>query len=274
MISKFFIIIIFISKFSLAQDTKVHNLQIRWASAISKRMDERFLTREPISKPKGVRVVIGEIDLLTKDWREITDCIIYEIPKKGTPGKLFVIQKKSKISCEERKFAKAHLEISEIYNLAIQENSQSLKFLIDKYQIEFDFFNIVDHSEDSESSSFKTKVPGTFVSFVESTAAQKRLSDFDVCSDVPTSDNCSENPKGFCHLCPNGNTYKVVASNCRKSLRTYCGYKECGSKGQPACVRGRAATGYKGPFCITDSPMAYCQKPARVVCLNNELFCR
>ena len=265
--------ITFITSSLFANVGSFEDLQVRWSSVFDKRMDQKFLTADPITEPKGARVVIGELDLLTKDFRSITDCLVYVVPSKSKPGKLLVIQKNSKLDCDDRKFAKPHFEFEEIYNLKIEEKQQSMRVFIDRFQVNFNFFNIINSQISNDKVEFQTKIPGVFISFLDAPAAKSPLSEFSVCSDVP-DDTCQEATNNLCHLCPSGNTYKVVASNCKKSLRTYCGYKECGLPNTPACIRGRAATGYSGPFCITDSPMAFCKKPSRVVCLNNELFCR
>jgi hypothetical protein len=49
---------------------------------------------------------------------------------------------------------------------------------------------------------------------------------------------------------------------------------KCGRAGFPACIRGYVASKLDpNAFCINDSPVGFCQKGLRVVCLNNQLMC-
>lgn len=256
-----------------ADITSVEQIQIRWSSVFNKEVNKNFLTRDPITAPNGARVVLARVDLLTKNFKKISDCLIYQIPGTNTTGELFFIQSKIDKTCEEQTFAKPYFVQKEIFNLKLEERMTSLRMFIDQQKISFNFYNIINSKINNDSAEHQFKVPGVLVSFIDSPNSQKILNEFEVCSEVP-SNECSEKTKDLCHLCPGGNSYQVVASDCSKSLRKYCGHKECGVIGSPACLRGRRSSGYKGTFCITDSPMGFCEKPSRVVCLNNELYCR
>lgn len=262
-----------ISSIAISAPQTFEEVQVRWSSAYKKDVVSNYLTAEPINAPKGARVVLAKIKLLTKNFKSLTDCLVYQIPSADKPGELFFIQSRLGKSCEEQKFKTAYFTYKDIFNLKLEETNSKLVIFIDQFKISFSFYNIVNPNLKTESADYQLRVPGVLVSFVEGSVSQNILKEYEVCSDVP-NDQCSNRTEDLCHLCPSGKSYQVIASNCSKPLRRYCGHKQCGEKDGPACLRGRVSTGYKGPFCITDSPMGFCEKPARVVCLNNELYCR
>lgn len=269
-----FLILFMIGPVAISAPKNFEEIQVRWSSAYKKEINSNYLTKDPITAPKGARVVLAQIDLLTKKFKSITDCLVYQIPSPGKPGELFFIESKVDKNCEEQKFASSYFSYPNIFNLKLEETNSKIKIYIDRFNLNFNFYNILNQNLESESADFQFKIPGVLVSFIESSAGKNILNEFQVCSEVP-SDKCSLKSKDLCHLCPSGKSYHVIASDCPgNSIRSYCGHKECGVKGSPACIRGRVSSGYKGTYCITDSPMGFCSSPARVVCLNNELYCR
>jgi len=146
----------------------------------------------------------------------------------------------------------------EVYNFSFNLKKNVLILNIDQHKEKIKMLNF--YNQDISLLSF-LKDPGV------------QIPDYTICSDV--SNHCASKTINNCDSCSAGVSYQVVASNCSfGSLRRYCGKKICGKKDAPACYRGRAASGYTGPFCISDSPIAFCEKPLRVICLNDELYCR
>lgn len=261
-----------LSSFSYA-DVNYNELSLRWSSVYSFEMNDHYLTSEAIKKPAGTRVVLGRLKFLTTDFKTLNDCLMYQIPIEGTPGRLYVVASLFKEECRELTFKKALFESNDIFNLSFSYDQSSLKINIDKNSHNFSFFNIKNSTDGKNVIAYSFKVPGVEVSFVDTYEIKTRLQKFEICSDVVKS--CGEKaPENLCHLCPGVGTYQVYASDCRKPIRRYCGVKKCGLRNSPACIRGRSASGYKGPYCITDSPLGFCRKPLRVFCINNELLCR
>lgn len=251
----------------------LNEVQIRWSSVYQKKVDTKYITEEAIVNPAGARVVLAQLDLFTTNFRSISDCLVFEVPSKESAGTLLIIEKPIGKKCDDVKFRKSFFEFKNIYNFRMKESTHKLKLFIDRDSVSFNFFNTIDDNIKSSTADHQYKIPGTMVSFIQNPISKPVLKNYDICSDVP-NEQCESSSPNLCHLCPQGKSYLVIASNCKKSIRRYCGEKKCGLPNMPACIRGRAATDYSGPFCIADSPMAFCEKPARVVCLNNELYCR
>jgi hypothetical protein len=263
---------VFFTRFSYA-DINYTDLSLRWSSVYSFEMNDHYLTSEAIKKPAGTRVVLGSFKFLTTDFKTLKDCLIYQIPTKEVPGKLYVMASLHKEDCRETTFKKSILESREIYNLSFSYRKSEVKLNVDKKTHSFIFFNVINNTKENKTNAYGFTIPGVEISFIDTYEVKTRLQEFEVCSNIAKS--CGEKPsENLCHLCPGLGTYQVYASDCKKSIRSYCGIKKCGERNSPACIRGRSASGYKGPFCITDSPLGFCRKPFRVLCINNELLCR
>jgi hypothetical protein len=139
------------------------------------------------------------------------------------------------------------------------------------------FFNIqVTESElriDKEKFPFKTQSLDSDILFTTIKDSKVRpLQPGDVCQKV--SVDCLPEIN-LCFFCPSKSIHYRVASNCQKNyIRKYCGYRICGEKGNPACIRGRKASEFYEHYCINDSPLGFCKPGLRVVCEDGELWCR
>ena len=123
---KTFMILYFLIMSGHLYALSVADLQVRWSSVYSKTVMKRFITVDPITEPPGARVVLAQLDLLTKNFKKITDCLIYEVPSRNKAGSLFIIKKKSTRSCEDVKFQKSIYKRKNIFNLKIKEQRQKV----------------------------------------------------------------------------------------------------------------------------------------------------
>ena len=265
------LLLLFLYPLSSLAGLSTSDLELRWSSAYELEINKDLKQDESIREPIGAVVVVAELSLFSKNFLSFKDCLVYRVPSPESAGALTVISVKVAESCYKNRFKKSIFKQKSIFNFSFLEKKQSLRLAIDKEVLKFYFFNIIDKKK-SIQADYNYKISGVRVSFIDSFGDERALDPFTICRDIPKK--CGEKTRDLCHLCPGGESYSVIASNCESSLRKYCGRKICGNKNNPACMRGRAATKYSGGYCLTDSPVGICTKPSRVVCLNEELYCR
>lgn len=228
---------------------------------------------EPIRSPLGATVLLAEVILLNRKFQRTKDCLIFKVPSPTQKGILTLHNVHPADSCEPPLEENTKiLELKNLYNIAFEYSAGTLVIINEKERYIFPFYNYKFDKKKNllETSVSNKKVPGVAVSYVISQKFEN-LKNNDICFDV--NDKCEEVVADKCDYCP-GAILPVIASNCESKVRRYCSNALCGTKGQPACLRGRKASGYTGPYCINDSPLGYCEKPLRVICYNNELVCR
>lgn len=246
-------------------------VESRWLSVEEIKFSEYYEAGEPIRNPAGATIVLAELILLNQDFDYTKDCLIYTVPANKNPGELKIINIRYWENCRDHLFSTKAIAKTKVYNLALELKGRDLLINEDLKKFKLTFFNMVLEKNHKifETSASKTLVSGVQISFVDD--AGDKLKNDELCYDV--DDKCREILRNQCQRCPGG-VYPVMASNCARKVRKYCGNKACGIKGNPACIRGYKATNYSGPYCINDSPLAYCIQPARVMCINGELICR
>lgn len=267
--------IIFILLFCQSSFAKmtVDDLRLRFVGTYKVDLNENFNSGQLVDEPKGARVILAELEFLNKEFNRQRDCIAYKVPTAKKSGELLFIRGEQGSDCKQRVLSPPYFSLKDIYNLSMNLTLRELVFKIDTKKLTLDFFNL--RLKDLKThEAYNFKVPGVEVSFVERVNLKNsELLDLEICQDV--SSDCSREEKNLCHLCPNnGVSYMVYASSCKANpIRRYCGKVDCGEPGNPACIRGRRAVGYTGDYCIADSPLGFCKPPARVICLNGELYC-
>jgi len=258
---------------SFAKTNSWDDLILRWMSVQRIEFSEYVKNEEPIKNPAGATIVLARLILLNENFSYEKDCLVYSVPSKQTNGKLSIINIGYEKKCEDYILTnKSQLyEFDNIYNLAISYKKRDLILDVDMKKYHFKFFNYLDTKKPQllDTSATLTQIPGVQISFV-TPSSNSFLKNGEICFDV--DDRCKV-LKDECFRC-SGAVYPAIASNCKEQVRRYCGDSQCGIKGAPACIRGFSASGYTGPFCINDSPIGYCEKPLRVICIDNELICR
>ncbi len=247
---------------SYGVDLSTDKLQKRWISAISIDKNPNYVKDELITVPENTFQKIIQINFLDNNFNLHRDCLIYYIPSKKGSGKLKVVSLSVGQKCEEVFMAEPVWEHERIYNFAygLKENKLILK--IDSELIEFSLLNM----KYSKSTKYNLRV-----SLFDSKRKGISLEEGDICFDI--DDKCLVTKSNICDLCP-GAVMPVIGSQCQKTTRKYCLTKVCGEQHGPACIRGFKATQYNENYCIMDSPIGFCQKPYRVVCVDGELLCR
>jgi len=268
-------IVLIFSFFSLSSyaSTFWSELEYRWSSVKSIKVSDYVTAGEPVRNPVGVSIPLASTIILNRDFHHSKDCLIYKTPSKSAQGELKLVNISPDESCEKVLTGHAPvLIVSNLYNLAIKLEDRSMTIVNDKTQFKIKFFNMLQKRNKSilETSASNTLIPGLKISTIITKKSQS-LKSGDLCFDV--DDKCNDVLENRCDQCPGG-IVPVIASSCKSKVRKYCLSGSCGKSGGPACIRGFKTTGYTGPYCINDSPVAYCVKPYRVICINEELVCR
>lgn len=249
-------LILFLFSFSsFSQTDYIQN----WKGAIDIQVRDEFPVNKLITEPAGTTQHIFTISYLNSNFQKRINCLVYSIPKKQQTGHLKIIAPKLGQSCEEVIFDKGIKEWKEVYNFAFNVEKSILILKIDTQEIKIPMMNL--NQQDSS----------LLVSFSNSSKPGISLKENDICFDV--NDDCEESVKYQCQLCPNG-IQNIIASSCPTKLRKICSKERCGQSGGYACMRGYAATGYTGDYCINDSPIAFCEGDSRVICVDGILKCR
>lgn len=267
------IILIFIWAPKVYAQTEFWQLvEKRWLAGSEINFSEYVEMGEEIRNPPGATIPLIEVKLKGRNFSTLRDCLVYQVPALGKSGTLQLISLPPKKSCQDMILIESRkLAQTNCYNLAFKFGGRNLKVLQDTKSYVLEFFNLKNNTSKKifDTSASTTKVPGVEISFIDELG--ESLPDGEICFDV--DDSCKETVKNKCDECKLG-SFPIIASGCSTKVRRYCGVKNCGLSGGPACIRGFISTGYTGPYCINDSPVAYCTPPARVVCLNEELLCR
>lgn len=247
--------------------------KIKWAS-------EHYQEDTRILKPQGSWQPILEIEFLDRSFNKVSDCLFYRVPNDERRGELKIVANRSYVNCIDLIGEEGYTSLDGIINFGY-ETSKDLRakshlvLKVDTERLKYQFLNYENlHQEyklldSSVDKSFLTGIQIT--SEVDYKIHRSELKIGDICLDI--DDDCNEKVKDQCDRCPYGN-YHVIASKCKNKFRRYCGMDKCGRAGFPACIRGYVASKLDpNAFCINDSPVGFCQKGLRVVCLNNQLIC-
>lgn len=243
-------------------------------------ISEHFEEDTPIIKPKGTWQAIMKVNFLDQNFNEVSDCLFYKVPSDDNEGILKVVPNRSNMPCKEIIGEEEYTSIDGIinfgYETSLDINSKiNLILKIDTHRLKYNFLNISDQKQQTEllsSSVLKSKHTGILISSdVNYKVRHQKHSDGKICFDV--NSECSVTVKNSCHRCKYGH-YKTISSACKSQYRKICGQTQCGTKGNPACLRGYLLSGIESRnYCINDSPVGICQKGLHVICENGTLIC-
>lgn len=247
--------------------------QISWIS-------EYYKADEKILKPKGTWQPIMQINFIDQNFNEVNDCLFYYVPKEGDGGELKVIANRSNIECSELIGEEEYASIKGIINFGYEYDfsitrKENLILKVDTQRFVYNFLNMTQnqYAKEKLSSSMKLQknIAATITSRVNYKVSFNGLKDGEICFDV--ADDCTELVSNKCNRCKYY-SYQVIASKCKSKFRRICGMDQCGTKDQPACLRGYIAAGISsGNYCINGSPLGICQLGLKVVCVNGTLIC-
>lgn len=247
-----------VSTLSSAKATSFENyMHKNWASSYRVKLNENITNKESVNKPEGTKIVLANVFFLNNEFERIQDCLIYKVPKKSEAGALSIVHVEAGQDCRDHLYSQSVTVLKPIYNLGIDLQKNKLKLSIDKREVNISLLNT------NEKKIIK-------ISMSDSIITHPLIDDGETCFDVDSK--CSIVQTNTCSFCKTS-SYQVIASNCPTAVRKICGVKKCGIKGNPACIRGVLASGYKGDYCIPDSPIGICEKGLRVFCEKGELIC-
>lgn len=247
--------------------------EVSWAS-------EHYRQNMAILTPKGTWQAILRVNFLDQNLNEVSDCVFYRVPSENEEGKLKVVANPEIKSCQGLLAEEGYVEFEDIINFGYEYNDslkskENLILKIDTHDFKYDFLNLkkkIKKHELLNSSASQTKIKGAVISSeINYKKEEVILKEGTICFDV--QNDCKVIKKDECHLCEKG-YYQTVSSACPRLFRKVCGKDRCGTKNNPACLRGYMASGLDPKaYCIQGSPVGICQKGLRVVCINNTLFC-
>lgn len=232
------------------EDRLIH----RWKSLVSVKANPKLTPKKPIDKPVGTSLLVMEVSLNAQNFRPLKDCVFYQVPKAEQTGTLYTVQTSVENDCEDFLLDFSGLKKEGIFNFAFEVKKKAFRFYLDDKTLTFSF----------------PKKKTVLVSTLKD-ESQYKLKNEQICYRV--DDNCSVTQSNQCHLCPKS-FLNIVDSNCPSDYSKICVDHGCGDLNQPACIRGRAASGFKLNYCLPDSPIGFCRPGLRVICEAERLVCK
>lgn len=270
-----YILIVIFLLFSCTNSTRefleVKNaLFVRWSGAIEvTQLNPHLKKKEKIITPVATIQHLFSLGFLDVNFNKNYDCVYYEILSKDV-GNLIFTKNKTNATCPLYPKEETVIFKSLVKNFIFNFENQTLTIANDKDQF------ILKLNERIKTNSFgahSRNVPLIVTSPIKTkniSKAQELIADGEICQKI--GDECLiEFSK--CDLCQNG-FYPIIDNACPKSYTKICGNNDCGKLNMPACIRGYISTKFQLNYCINDSPIGFCDKEYRVMCINNRLICR
>ena len=255
----------------------------RWIGATTIHSLHPYIQQgESIKKPSNTWQKLFAVSFYDKNFQIQHDCLYYLVPNSETSGKLAVSFNAHSSQCPPAPPEKIDLIRENIFNFSYDislevKSKHQLKLKVDDDEILFDFINFKTKKYQYSLSSNSVK-NGSYIGLRVSSpvdsikhSTEVSLADGVLCHRL--DQDCKTLQNYNCDACTNG-WYEIISSDCPNQYNKVCGQNKCGKSGEPACIRGRVATGYQMNYCINDSPIGYCDKGLRVFCNANQLVCR
>lgn len=275
-----FIVFIFILTFSSCKTSPVANkffekTNLRWNYGVSLSWENmHYKNSEKVEEPKGTYQAVFSVKFLDKNFNYSYDCINYLIPTNEVQGELSIIANPDNVHCSKLIAETPYAKIEKIRNFGYEMKGSSLLVKVDEYRFEYNFLNFSKKfAPKLLSSSVKPSIVNgiQMASSIYYTKPLKTLNSGDICFDI--DEKCDETISNKCSQCSGGH-YEVVASSCATKRRKICGVDDCGKKNKPACFRGYLFSNLKPEnYCISGSPVGFCERGLKVVCINSVLMC-
>jgi hypothetical protein len=215
--------------------------------------NQKIIPRVQITKPKNAWQHLATLDIETKLGVE-RDCLFYKY-QSSKKGVFQIITKNPQKSCMESLYQKSYFKLEDLRSFWISVKEDELDLGVSKIKYTFKFPSLA-----HDDVGFLALSHGKY---------EEKLKIGDQCFSV--NDRC-EVLQDNCHLCPDGN-FQVVDNNCEGRGSRFCGHQVCGKSAEIACPRGRRYNDYKQDYCVSESPMGWCEADSRVKCLDGVLIC-
>lgn len=237
-------------------------------------INPHYIDSEKISEPKGVYSAVFEVEFIGADFNKYYDCINYITPKESFDGELYIIPNPKRLKCKDLDMDNSYVALKKIRNFGFEMQDSSLLLKVDEHRFKYKFLN---YKMNKKNEILSNSIASSLVEGIQIASEVKYetnhniLKNGEICFDI--SDDCTVTMEENCQSCEGG-YYEVVASACQSKRRKVCGINNCGKKNQIACFRGYLASGIDPEnYCVQDSPVGFCNKGLRVVCINSVLMC-
>jgi hypothetical protein len=179
------------------------------------------------------------------------------------------VENPNNLDCKDLLLVRPYAKKEKIRNFGIILKDDILKLRIDEDNIEYKLFNISKPRIEKVLNP-SSEVSIQFASPVQTKTIVSYLKNGTICKKV--EDDCSVS-LDECNSCT-GASYFLINSKCSHGYSRVCGIDHCGSRNEPACIRGVETSGIDMDFyCVNDSPVGFCNEGLRVICLNGTLYC-
>ena len=281
---------------------------VKWSTVVDFKILDMglFNTDMAIDRPVLTwRAILG-LKLIAEDASYYKyHCLFYRVPHKNKKGILKVVETEEKCTDPVGKSVFSQLRGVEDLKIFFYDTKQRLKngkilgpltlYLHMKHEKEikwqqFPFVNLKKGRDKKRyrSSVVKRKYPGLILWPAREGQIdfKKRLEMVDfkrthlgnidddyakgeavVCHRI--DDNCNTIGTMDCDLCRYGH-FEVAGSRCPQTNIKICGINRCGTRGWPACPRGKIAIKSKG--CVNGSRAGFCEPGLRTFCDENKIL--
>lgn len=249
---------------------------------------------EVIKRPAGVWMPLLRTHYLPYADK-MDDCFFYRVKSELVPGSLKVIPYDGE-SCADVVMGDSEIKLEDIESLKVELRDERFLTL---------FLNHLEHGQLQASVELKNKesaleyrqyaspfrrstLNGSFWFEGEVLNEKKNkevlggekdsFSSRELVPCFQLNDRCEEVMAFRCHECRHGWFPVVGTVSCPQGHNKYCGVSRCGSRGEPACLRGRVfanrALQREGTTCFEGSEAGFCQQGLETTCLNDVLICQ
>ena len=266
-----YLLLLFICQVSFAASPE------QWTAALEiVDRHEFYKDDEPIDKPKGSWELLFSVKYPSRDLRMIKDCVFYRVPGLER-AELRLRTLPASTACDLNAPSIQETAVSELESVIFSANTSEAKLHLrfSKTKSETWSVELPAHGQAQapgllDSSSGVRSASVVLLSKLRDDSKALILKDGEACFKV--SELCQPTSASQCHLCATG--WYEIPTGC-KSGPKYCGSIDCGTKNQPACLRGKKYQRKNAEYeCRRDSSFAYCQKGLTIQCEGNLAFCR
>ena len=231
------------------------------------KFSKHVIEMENISNPVGTWILVASF---THDKGQY--CFVYRTPLNTSKGKIRLEFTKTK--CGDEKSDQLIISrFDHIKNLKLQMKERVLSLHLEgENEIRYDFPNIYKKQKSKSFQSF-VESKGHFLSIISNSKKNiKMIGNYSdrfennsaiLCQSFDS--NCREIIKFKCDRCKYG-YFEVVSHNCSNKRNKYCGISRCGSRNEPACIRGNLYEPKMKLGCINGSEEGFCQKGLNSFC--------
>jgi hypothetical protein len=202
--------------------------------------------------------VAGSVEyLLGVDFVNSRSCLFYKVSDKSD-GELYGVMTKDGVDCQNVINDSPVFSIGKIRSMSVKKNNSTFNF----------YYTLENFKEDQFSFTQKKYIGMEFL--INQGSQKQKLADGVVCSHFDV--DCNEIVKSNCDSCENA--WYEIYNGCKLGGKKICGAITCGSRGNPACLRGityqRKRVDYK---CREDDSFVFCAKGLKINCQGEEAYC-